>query len=65
MPKLKSHKGAAKRFKATAGGIKCRRAYRNHMLTKRGTSPKRRLRVASSLLQKCDTKAVERMLNGS
>ncbi len=35
MPKLKSHRGAAKRFRKTASGaIKRRGAYRNHILTK-------------------------------
>jgi len=36
MPKLKTHRGAAKRFKRTAtGGYKCRSANRNHILTKK------------------------------
>lgn len=65
MPKLKSHRGAAKRFKKTAGGIKRRRAYRNHILTKKTTKQKRRLRVDASMVKKCDTKSVERMLTGS
>ncbi len=65
MPKLKSHKGAAKRFKKAAGGIKRRRAYRNHILTKKTTKQKRRLRVNELLVKKCDSKSVERMLEGS
>ena len=38
MPKLKSHRGACKRFRKTASGaIKRRGAYRNHILTKKST----------------------------
>lgn len=41
MPKLKTNKGAAKRFKRTGTGkLKRRRAYRAHILTKK---PKKRL----------------------
>lgn len=65
MPKLKSHKGAAKRFTATKGGVKYRRANRNHILTKRSTTQKRRLRVAQKLLALCNAKMVKRLLLGS
>jgi len=65
MPKLKSHRGAAKRFRKTAGGIKRRRAYRNHILTKKSPKQKRHLRVSQGHLSKPDTKLVERMLEGS
>lgn len=66
MPKLKTHRGAAKRFKKTGGGaIKRRRAYRNHILTKKSTKQKRRLRVDSQHLKACDAKLVERLLIGS
>lgn len=65
MPKLKTHRGAAKRFKKTAGGIKRRRAYRNHILTKKTTKQKRNLRVADGMLRPADAKLVDRMLTGS
>lgn len=66
MPKLKSHRGAAKRFRKTGSGrIKRKRAYRNHILTKKSTKQKRKLRVARSLVKKCDQKSIERMLEGS
>lgn len=66
MPKLKTHQGAKKRFRKTASGdIKRRRAYRNHILTKKSTKQKRRLRVASSRLKKCDARLAARMLHGS
>ncbi|MBV8846452.1 MAG: 50S ribosomal protein L35 [Bryobacterales bacterium] len=44
MPKLKTHKGAAKRFKKTATGkIKRRHAFARHILTSKARSRKRRL----------------------
>lgn len=66
MPKLKSHRGASKRFRKTgSGAIKRRGAYRNHILTKKSTKQKRHLRVASRSLKAGDTRMVERMLHGS
>ena len=45
MPKLKTHSGAAKRFKKTASGsYKYRQANRNHILTKKSTKRMRHLR---------------------
>jgi len=35
MPKLKTNRGAAKRFRATASGYKFRHKNRNHILTKK------------------------------
>ncbi len=66
MPKLKSHRGAAKRFRKTASGaIKCRRAYRNHILTKKSTKQKRHLRVTARYLNSSDARLATRMLQGS
>jgi large subunit ribosomal protein L35 len=46
MPKMKTHRGAAKRFKKTATGkIKHGRAYHSHILTKKSTKRKRGLRT--------------------
>ena len=46
MPKMKTKRGAAKRFTLKASGaIKNRRANRNHINTKMPTKAKRRLRV--------------------
>lgn len=65
MPKLKSHRGAHKRFRKTASGaIKRRGAYRNHILTKKSTKQKRHLRVGCSRLKECDARLAVRMLNG-
>jgi large subunit ribosomal protein L35 len=44
MPKLKTNRGAAKRFRRTANGYKHRRAFKNHILTKKGPKRKRQLR---------------------
>ena len=46
MPKMKTHKGAAKRFKATSGGTKVKRASqnKNHILNKKSRERKRKLR---------------------
>ena len=66
MPKLKSHRGAQKRFRKTASGaIKRRGAYRNHILTKKSPKRKRQLRVNSNTLKPCDARLVARMLHGS
>ncbi|KTD33330.1 50S ribosomal protein L35 [Legionella nautarum] len=66
MPKLKSHRGAAKRFRKTASGrVKRRGAYRNHILTKKSPKQKRQLRVASGTLKACDARLAKRMLHGS
>jgi large subunit ribosomal protein L35 len=45
MPKIKTHSGAAKRFKLTKSGkVKRAHAYKNHILTKKSTKRKRGLR---------------------
>jgi len=45
MPKMKTHKGAAKRFKLTGTGkVKRFKAYKSHILTKKTTKRKRNLR---------------------
>lgn len=44
MPKLKTNRGAAKRFKRTASGYKRAQSHLNHILTKKSTKRKRHLR---------------------
>ena len=62
MPKVKTNRGAAKRFKATGSGkIKRRKAYTSHILTKKSTKQKRNLRK-SGLVDESNVKAVKRML---
>ncbi|MEE1315334.1 MAG: 50S ribosomal protein L35 [Faecalimonas sp.] len=48
MPKLKTSRAAAKRFKKTASGLlKRNKAYKSHILTKKSTKRKRNLRQAT------------------
>ncbi|HEX5757652.1 MAG TPA: 50S ribosomal protein L35 [Thermoanaerobaculia bacterium] len=50
MPKQKSHRGAAKRFKVTAGGKVMRhQSMHTHILTKKTTKRKRNLRKATTV----------------
>ena len=58
MPKMKSRRGAKKRFKVTASGkIKSRRSYKSHILTKKTTKRKRNLRKAAYLHPADETRA--------
>jgi large subunit ribosomal protein L35 len=62
MPKLKTHRGAAKRFKVTGTGkIRRGKAYHSHILTKKSTKRKRRLRKGD-LIHKADLKNVRALL---
>jgi large subunit ribosomal protein L35 len=61
MPKIKTNRGAAKRFKRTASGVKCYSSHRRHILTKKTTKRKRQLR-APRLIHKSDVKAALRMI---
>ena len=47
--KLKTHSGAAKRFKKTASSVKSKSANRNHILTKQSTKRKRHNRGLNKL----------------
>ena len=62
MPKLKTHKGAAKRFRITATGkIKRGHSHARHILTKKTNQRKRYLDV-DVMVSESDQKRVERML---
>ena len=62
MPKLKTNRGAAKRFKRTATGkFKRSQSHRNHILTKKSTKRKRHLRSVI-LVDTADHAAVKKML---
>ena len=62
MPKLKSHRGAAKRFKKTATGKITRgKAFRRHILTSKSRSRKRGLRGTHAVAP-ADEAKVKRML---
>jgi large subunit ribosomal protein L35 len=62
--KLKSKRGAVKRFKLTATGkVKRGHALKRHILTKKASGRKRHLRKAT-LVSKAETPSVRRMLLG-
>ena len=62
MPKMKSHRGAAKRFKKTGSGkITRQKANKQHILTKKTTKRKRSLRQ-DSLISDADEPRVRKML---
>ncbi|HOA35661.1 MAG TPA: 50S ribosomal protein L35 [Bacillota bacterium] len=62
MPKMKTHRGAAKRFKRTGSGkFKRFRAFKSHILTKKSAGRKRRLRK-STTVSASDYKRVEKLL---
>lgn len=62
MPKMKTNRGAAKRFHATGSGkIRRSRAFASHMLTKKSAKRKRRLRQ-NDLIDASDVRAVRRLL---
>ncbi len=62
MPKMKTKRGAAKRFKLTGSGqIKRGKAYTSHILTKKTTKRKRNLRK-SALVHCADVKGIRRIL---
>jgi large subunit ribosomal protein L35 len=62
MPKLKTNRGAAKRFRAKGnGGFKRGQSYLNHILTKK--SPKRKRQLGSiQPVAESDVKAVRKLL---
>jgi large subunit ribosomal protein L35 len=63
MPKMKSHKGARKRFKLTGTGkVKRRRAYKSHILTKKTSKRKRRLRRGTVITVRGEAKNIKRLL---
>ena len=62
MPKIKTNKGALKRFKKTGGGKLMRsKAYASHIMTKKSQKRKRNLRKPT-LLDNADRKRIARLL---
>lgn len=62
MPKMKTNRGAAKRFKTTGSGKVVRnKAYSSHILTKKSTKRKRNLRK-SGLVDSANLKQVNRLI---
>ncbi|MFH5835403.1 50S ribosomal protein L35 [Proteiniclasticum sp. C24MP] len=62
MPKMKTHRGAAKRFRKTGSGkLKRGKAYRSHILTKKSTKRKRNLRK-TGYVSTTQEKAMKKLL---
>jgi len=62
MPKIKTNKGAAKRFgKTKKGKIKRQKAYASHILTSKSPKRKRGLRK-SGLVSAVDAKSIKRLM---
>lgn len=62
MPKIKTHRGAAKRFKRTGGGkIRRQHAYANHILTKKDPKRKRNLAKQTNVAQ-ADKAEIDRLM---
>ncbi len=63
MPKIKTHRGAAKRFKLTATGkVKRRRENKSHLLTGKPSKRTRKLRT-SAIVGKNLERSIKRLLN--
>jgi len=62
MPKMKTHRGAAKRFKKTGSGkLKRRKAFTSHILTKKSAKRKRNLRKGT-LVDSSQLKVMKKVL---
>jgi large subunit ribosomal protein L35 len=62
MPKLKTHRGAAKRFKRTKGGKFLRsKAFKQHLLSSKSTRRRRKLRGTTTVAE-ADAPKLARML---
>jgi large subunit ribosomal protein L35 len=63
MPKMKTHRGAAKRFKKTGSGkLKRSSAYTSHLFANKSTKQKRKLRKGS-LVSSGDFKRIRHLLD--
>ena len=63
MPKMKSHRGARKRFSVTGSGkVKRSKAYKSHILTKKTSKRKRNLRRATTVATNGEAKNLKRLL---
>jgi large subunit ribosomal protein L35 len=62
MPKMKTHRGAAKRFKVTGRGkFMKNKAYKSHILEKKSSKRKRKLRQ-SEVVSPAEAKRIRKML---
>ena len=63
MPKIRTNRGAAKRFRLTGTGkVKRTKAYASHILTKKSSKRKRNLRQ-SAIMSAADEKRAKLMIN--
>ena len=63
MPKMKSHRGATKRFSVTGSGrVKRNKAFKSHILTKKTSKRKRRLRQSGLIATRGEEKNIKRLL---
>ena len=63
MPKMKTHKGAKKRFKITGSGkVKRMKAFKSHILTKKSPKRKRFLRQGTTIHTNGEVKNIKRLL---
>ncbi len=62
MPKIKTSRGAAKRFKVTASGkVKRSRSFKSHLLSSKGRKRKRRLRQ-STTVSAAETRVIRKLI---
>jgi len=62
MPKLKTHRASAKRFRITKSGkVKAKKAYRSHILTSKSPKRKRQLRK-DVIISKTQAKNIKKAL---
>lgn len=62
MPKIKTNRGAAKRFRKTGSGkIRRNKAFTSHILTKKSTKRKRELRQGT-LIHKADERNIAQLI---
>ena len=63
MPKMKTHKGAKKRFSVTGSGkVRRNKANKSHILTKKSAKRKRNLRRPGTIARSGDEKRMKRLL---
>jgi large subunit ribosomal protein L35 len=63
MPKMKSHKGAKKRFSITGTGkVRRLKAFKSHILTKKSSKRKRNLRRPTTIGTNGEAKNIKRLL---
>ena len=66
MPKMKSHRGATKRFSITGSGkVKRGKAHKSHILTKKTSKRKRNLRRAGLIATNGEQKRIKRLIQAA